>query len=270
MSSLTEMLGRRELFVNLTLRELRSKYKRSVLGWVWSLLNPLATMGIFTVVFAVILRADAPKGEPSGLKSYPLFLLCALLPWNFLSLTITGAMGALLGNANLIKKVWFPRELLVLSSAGACLVSFLVELSVLVIVLLIAGNFVLPWLFVGLVYVALLVLFATGVGLVLGVLNVYFRDVGHVVGIFLQLWFYATPVVYPVSLVPERAAGLPLRQLFGLNPMTRFAEAFRSVLYDLRFPPLGTTLGLVGVSVTVFVIGLQVFRRFEPRLAEEL
>jgi len=268
-TSLTEIIGTRELFVNLTLRELRGKYKRSMLGWAWSLLNPLATMVIFTLVFSVILKADPPPGQPSGLKSYPLFLLCALLPWNFLSLSITGAMGALLGNANLIKKVWFPREVLVLSNTAASLVSFLVEMGVLGIVLLVAGNFVLPWLLVALFYVALLALFCAGVGLVLGVLNVYFRDVGHFVGIFLQIWFYATPIVYPVTLVDRRASGLA-RFLYGLNPMTRFAEAFRALLYDLRFPPLVTTLGLVVVSVATFAGGREVFRRFEPRLAEEL
>jgi len=268
-TSLTEIIGTRELFVNLTLRELRGKYKRSVLGWAWSLLNPLATMVIFTLVFSVILQAQPSQGRPSGLKSYPLYLLCALLPWNFLSLSITGAMGALLGNANLIKKVWFPREVLVLSNTAASLVSFLIELTVLAGVLLIAGNFVLPWLVVVVFYVALLTMFCAGVGLVLGVLNVYFRDVGHFVGIFLQIWFYATPIVYPVSLVEARLHGLPL-VLYGLNPMTRFAEAFRALLYDLRFPPLVTTLGLVVVSVATFAIGREVFRRFEPRLAEEL
>lgn len=270
MASLTEIVGSRELFVNLTLRELRSKYKRSALGWAWSLVNPLATMAIFTVVFSVFLGGRPPTGNPSGLESYPLFLLCALLPWNFLSLSITGAMGSLLGNANLIKKVWFPRELLVLSNTAASLVSLLVELGVLAVVLLVAGNFVLPWLLVALPYVALLVLFSTGVGLVLGVLNVYFRDVGHFVGIFLQMWFYATPVVYPTSTVPADYRGIPMRQLLGLNPMSRFAEAFRAALYDLRFPPLGTTLGLVAVSLATFAFGLSVFRRFEPRLAEEL
>jgi len=268
-TSLTEIIGSRELFVNLTLRELRGKYKRSTLGWAWSLLNPLASMMIFTLVFSVILKADPPPGRPSGLKSYPLFLLCALLPWNFLSISITGAMGALLSNANLIKKVWFPREVLVLSNTAASLVSFLVELGVLAIVLLVAGNFVLLWVFVAAFYVALLALFSAGVGLVLGVLNVYFRDVGHFVGIFLQIWFYATPIVYPVTLVESRLHGIPL-VLYGLNPMTRFAEAFRNVFYDLRFPPLVTTLGLVVVSVATFAIGREVFRRFEPRLAEEL
>jgi len=144
-----------------------------------------------------------------------------------------------------------------------------VELGVLAGVLLIFGNFVLPWMLVAVFYVALLTLFSSGVGLVLGVLNVYFRDVGHFVGIFLQIWFYATPIVYPVSLVENRLHGVP-RLLYGLNPMTRFAEAFRAVFYDLRFPPLVTSLGLVVVSVATFAAGLAVFRRFEPRLAEEL
>ena len=109
-NDLREMSRSRDLFVNLTLRELRGKYKRSVLGWGWSLLNPLATMIIFTAVFAVLLRAEPDPGDPSGLDVFALFLLCGLLPWNYLSNGMNGGMGTLVGNANLIKKVYFARQ----------------------------------------------------------------------------------------------------------------------------------------------------------------
>src|SRR3954451_15687852 len=119
MSHYTELRGSGDLLVNLTQRELRSKYKRSVLGWGWSLLNPLASMVIFTVVFAVLLKQKPDVGNPSGLKLFPLFLLCGLLPWNFLANSMNGGMSTLVGNANLVKKVYFPREVLVAANVAS-------------------------------------------------------------------------------------------------------------------------------------------------------
>src|SRR5947199_4308261 len=129
MTSIAEYASSRELFNNLTLRELRTKYKRSVLGWAWSLLNPLSTMLIFTVVFRFFLKVQAPTGSPSGMQIFALYLLCGLLPFNFLQTGVNGSIGSLVGNANLIKKTYFPRELLVGSNVAASLVSHLIEMS---------------------------------------------------------------------------------------------------------------------------------------------
>ncbi|HST65336.1 MAG TPA: ABC transporter permease, partial [Mycobacteriales bacterium] len=123
MTALTEVAASRELLWNLTLRELRGKYKRSALGWSWSLVNPPVTMALFTVVFGVFLRAQPGRGDPSGLDVFALWLLCGLLPWNFLANSLNGGAGALVGNSNLIKKVWFPRETLVGAVTGANLVT---------------------------------------------------------------------------------------------------------------------------------------------------
>ena len=271
MSSVTELAESRELFVNLTLRELRGKYKRSLLGWTWSLLNPLATMVIFTLVFRFFLKVQIDPGNPSGLHVFALFLLCGLLPWNFLSNVMSGSMGTLIGNSNLIKKVFFPREILVVSNVASWVVSFLLELGVLAIVLLLAGSFVLPWLLPALGLVVVQTMFVVGLGLFLSVLNVYFRDVQHFVGILLQIWFYATPIVYPIKVVADALAERPgLLTLYKLNPMVRFVEAYRDCLYDLRFPPLLDTLYLLGVSGATLALGVLVFSRLEPKLAEEL
>ena len=261
----------RELFVNLTLRELRGKYKRSVLGWTWSLLNPLATMVIFTVVFRFFLKIEATPGDPSGLHVFALFLLCGLLPWNFLSNGMTGSMGALIANSNLIKKVFFPREILVASNIASWVVSLVLEVGVLAAVLLVAGNMVLPWLLPAIGLILIQVMFVVGLGLLLSVLNVYFRDVQHFVGILLQIWFYATPIVYPISYVRDALKDSPgLFTLYKLNPMVRFVEAYRDCLYDLRFPPLLDTLYLLGVSGATLALGVYVFSKLEPKLAEEL
>jgi ABC-type polysaccharide/polyol phosphate export permease len=274
MSLLTDVRESRDLVVNLTLRELRGKYKRSVLGWSWSLLNPLANMAIYSLVFGVLLAIDPPVGEPSGLHNFPAFLLCGLLAWNFFSGSVNGSMMALLGNAGIIKKVYFPRQILVYSTILALDTTFLLELAVLAAFLLIIGNMVLPWLPIALLLVVLVTVFSMGVGLMVSVLNVYFRDMQYLVNIGLQVWFYLTPIVYPLSVVEDRQSkeilGVSILTLYKLNPMVGFVEAFRSVLYDLRFPQWGTLAYITVWAFGILVAGIFVFRRFEGRLAEEL
>ena len=273
-SSLAELSSSRELMLSLTRRELRGKFKRSLLGWTWSLVNPLATMLIFTLVFGFFLKMTTPAGEPSGLSNFPLFLLCGLLPWNFLANGINGSMGALLNNSNLIKKVYFPREVLVGAVVASAGVAFFIEMAVLAIALIIAGNFVIPWLIPAVGLTVIQAVFVLGVGLMLSVVNVYFRDLQHLVGIALQFWFYSTPIVYPLDVVPVRAEFLgvdvPVRMLYELNPMVRFVEAYRDCLYDLRFPPVSDVLYLIVCSAAMLAFGLYVFLRMEPKLAEEL
>jgi len=273
-----EILSSKELMANLTLRELRGKYKRSFMGWAWSLINPLAVMGIYTLVFSYFLKVKPDPGDPSGLQNFAFFLVCGLLPWNFLQNGMTGSMVALLGNANLIKKTYFPREILVAATVASFDVSFLIELSVLAVALLAFGNFVLPWLLVVLGLVVIMTVFVMGIALMLSVLNVYFRDVQHLVGILLQLWFYATPIVYPLRLVPTRFPShgeflgqvIPLRHIYSFNPMVRFAGVFRNALYDLRFPGATDVIYLLVVSIVTLALGMAVFSALEPRLAEEL
>lgn len=273
MTSLADYKASRELLTHLTLRELRGKYKRSTLGWAWSLLNPLSTMIIFTIVFRVFFRAQAPPGA-GGLNSFALFLLCGLLPWNFLTSSVFGSLGTVIGNASLIRKTYFPRELLVVSQVNSWIVSFLLELALLVVVFAVMGNIVLPFIPLVLALVVTLALFATGLSLALSVFNVFFRDVQHFVSIFFQAWFYLSPIVYPISLVPERRVifgiDVPLREIYSRNPMAAFAEAFRDCFYHLRLPSLSTMAYLVTLSVATFFLGLFIFGRFEGRLAEEL
>lgn len=271
MTSVLELRRHRELFANLTLRELRGKYKRSALGWGWSMINPLAQMGIFTLVFGFFLKVEPPVGDPSGLHVFAFFLLCGLLPWTFLANGVTAGMGSLLANANLVKKVWFPRELLVASTVGSFGVSFLIELGVLTVALLIAGNMVLPWLLPVLAVAAVQAAFVLGLALALAVWNVYFRDLEYLVGIALQFWFYATPIVYPIRVVEDaledRSA---LLTVYRLNPMTRFAEVYRDLFYSLRGPTLADVAFLVGCAAVSLLVGWTAFGRLQGRLAEEL
>jgi ABC-type polysaccharide/polyol phosphate export permease len=260
-----EVTSSRELIWNLALRELRGRYKRSALGWFWSMLNPLFTMVIYTIVFSKILRATPPPGYPSGLDVFGLYLLCGLLPWNFFSTSVMTSIATLVSNGALIKKVYFPRETIVLGTILAGLVSLGIELGLLSVVLMLFGNLVIPWLPVLLLLVALLAVFATGVSLLLSSLNVLFRDVSHLWAIFAQAWFFVTPIVYPLDSVPS-----DLRPWIEANPMTVFVVQFRDVLYNLRFPAWDQTAFLAIVSIATLAFGWWVFRRLTPRFAEEL
>src|SRR3954470_1004816 len=144
--TLRSAAAHRNLLYLLSLRELRTRYKKSVLGWAWSLLNPLTQMAIFSVIFLYIFKATPPVGDPSGLKTFPLYFLCGMLPFNFFSISVGVSMGAVQGGAGLIKKVQFPHEHLVFSVVVAQFVTLMIELGVLTVALLIVGNMVLPWL----------------------------------------------------------------------------------------------------------------------------
>ncbi len=275
MSTARELIDSRELLRNLTLRELRSKYKRSALGWAWSLLNPVSTVAIYGIVFGVLLKIEAPTGDPSGLRNFTLYLTCALLPWNYLSTAVSAATGSLVGNANLLKKVYFPREYLVVSTVLAWLISFLIEMAVLCVAFLFFGHVVFQWIPVLLVIALVQTMLVTGYALMLSALNVYFRDVQHLIGIFLQVWFYLTPIVYVMdTYIPQRrtvlGVSVPVRELYETNPMVHVVTAYRNVLYDGRFPGWQSMSYLVGVSLVVLALGWAVFLRLDRRMVEEL
>ncbi len=281
MSALRQLAASHELLLNLTLREVRGKYKRTALGQGWSLLTPLATLAIFSLVFGVLLQTQVPRGEPSGLDVFALYLACALLPWTFFSGAVSAGMQALVLNAGLVKKVYFPREVLVFSAVLSFVVTFAVELAVLAALLVLFGGMPLPWLPLVVVAVALLTVFVLGIALLLAVAQVYFRDTAHLMALVLQFWFYLTPVVYPPTLVGQAlerrggdsVLGVPagtIETLYGLNPMARFVAVFRALLYDNRLPDVQDWLGAFLCAGLAAVGGVVVFRRFSPRLAEEL
>lgn len=278
MSYLKEVLSSRELLINLTMREVKGKYKRTVLGQLWSLANPLALMVVYTLVFAFILRVQPDPGDPSGLEVFALWLLCGLLPYLFFANVVSSGAGSLVGNAGLIQKVYFARVVLPLSMVASAGYNWLFEMVVLVIALSIVGAFVLPWLPLVILMMIVLAVFAAGVSLLVSVANVYFRDTEHLLGILLQLWMYLTPIIYPLSLVRELSNGVggllgtsvTVLDLYRLNPLERFVSVFRNLLYDNRWPDPGDVLFCVVSAVVVFVLGMWVFSRKEKGLAEAL
>jgi ABC-type polysaccharide/polyol phosphate export permease len=271
-SYVKRLLGAHELLANLVLREVRGKYRRTFFGQLWSLLNPLASMVVYTIVFSFIIRANPPPGDPSGIDAYPLWLLAGLLPWHFFAHSVTGGISSIISNGSLIKKVYFPRALLPLANTGSNGLTFLIELGVLAVALTLFGGFVLPWLPLAALFVVVLAFFAVGVGMLLAILNVYFRDVQHFTGIVLQLWLYLTPIIYPIRLVEDAAArhGEWILTLYRLNPMERFVAVFRATLYDNRLPDVDDMLWCVGWAAVAFGIGFNVFRSREKKLAELL
>ena len=274
---IAELRDSRELLWNLTLRETRGKYKRTLLGHGWSLLNPLATILIYSIVFGLLLVVDVQPGNPSGVDAFALFLTCGLLPWTFFANALMAGMESIVSNANLVQRVYFPRQVLVASVVLAWDVTFAIELGVLAVAMQIAGASVLPWLPLAVVAVAVLTVFAFGLGLLLSVANVYFRDTRHFMPILLQLWFFLTPIVYPIAYVraanerlEEDGINLPIEFIYRLNPMERFATVFRDIFYDNTWPALADALYCVGAAAVALALGYAVFKRFEGRLAEEL
>lgn len=266
--------GERELLWNLLLRDLRSRYRRTTVGWLWSMINPAVMTAIYSFVFTVFFHVQPATGIPSGMRAYAFYLLGGLLPWNALVNGVTGASAALIGGGGLMAKVRFAREHLVLATVLAMSTSLLAELAVLGLMELIGGYVVFHLLPVILLLVFLLTLFIAGVGFIVAALNLRYRDVQHLTSIGFLVWFYLTPVIYPVGLIPEKytvlGATLPLRTILGMNPMSRFVLAFRNCFFDVTLPGLGTLAGLVGISVVTFLVGYRFFIQRAPWFVEEL
>jgi len=259
-------MAHRNLLYLLSLKELRTRYKKSVLGWAWSLFNPLSQMLIFTVIFIYVFKASPPIGDPGGLKNFPLYFLSGLLPFNFFSVSVGVSIGAVQGGAGLIKKVQFPHEHLVFSVIVAQFVTLMIEMIILTAAMLIAGNQVLPWLPLFFIVMVFLGLFSTGVALMLSAANVFYHDVNYLWGILSQILFYATPIIYAPATIELGV----LKLLANYGPTGSFITASHNILYDLRVPGIGRLAQLVILGVGTFALGSWVFNRLSPRFAEEM
>ena len=252
MKQVVDIVRSRNLLWNLTLRQLRAKYRRSLLGWGWSMLNPLSQMVIYSVVFGSIFGVKAQIGDPSGIDTYGLYLLSGILPWGFINLISGLGIQALTGNSALVTKVKFARETLVFSEVLFSLVQFSIEMSLLCIVLLFFGSPLVPWL-----------------PMVVSIGAVFFRDLKYLWTIVIQIWFFSTPVIYDPARVEEKISGF-WYSIYHWNPSTAFVRSFRHVTYDGRGPELFDLVVLIVVSFASLAIGLAVFGRFSRRIAEEL
>jgi len=268
--SLRTAMAHRNLLYLLSLKELRTRYKKSLLGWAWSLMNPLSQMMIFTIIFLYVFVSTPLPGDPSGLKNFPLYFLVGLLPWNFFAITVGTAMGSVQGGAGLIKKVTFPHEHLVFSVVIAQFVTVLIETAILIIALIIAGQNPLPWIPVVLAIYVLWALFTTGVALALSAANVFFHDVQYLWGILSQVLFYATPILYFTQNLPDVVVGRAMKAIANFGPTGAFIVAFHNALYDGRVPSIGRWLYMSALALTSFTVGTWIFAKLSPRFAEEM
>lgn len=273
-----DMIQARELLVNLTMREVRGRYKRTVFGQLWSFANPLALMLVYTFVFSIVFRVQPQPGDPSGLSAFPLWLLCGLLPWLFFATAVTTGTGSLVANAGLIQKVYFFRAVLPISSILAAGYNWLFEMGILLIALMLFGANVLPLLPLTIFVMILLAIFTAGIAMMLSIANAYFRDVEHFLVLVLQIWFFLNPIMYPMTLVQEQSekvgpllgTNITVLDLYQWNPMERFIVVFRELLYDNRSPSVADIGILALIAAISFLIGLLIFRRNEAKLAEVL
>ena len=253
---LRELWRFRELVYFLALRDIKVRYKQTALGVAWVLLQPLLAMGIFSIVFGQ--RGLAANGVP-----YPLFVVSGLVPWFYFSNATSGASGSVVGNTQLISKVYFPRLAIPLAAVLANLVDLSIGL-LLELVLLVVFGVGFGWhLLVLPVLVALIVLTALGVSVWLSALDVQYRDVRYAVPFLVQVWLFATPVIYSTGDVPER-----WRPLLALNPMTGVIEAFRWSLLGVGDLPVSGLLGSVVIVAILLSTGLLYFRRMERTFAD--
>jgi lipopolysaccharide transport system permease protein len=254
---LRELWEYRELLYFLVWRDIKVRYKQTALGVAWVVLQPLVATLIFTVVFGQLAKM------PSGNLPYPLFAFAALLPWNYFAGALTRAGTSLVNNANLITKIYFPRLIIPLSGVINGLVDFGISFLVLIALMLYFG--VVPGL--AIVWLPFFLLMAVGtalgVSLWLAALAVQYRDVNHLLPFLAQVWMYATPVVYPASLFPER-----WRPLLGLNPMAGVVEGFRWALTGSGDAPGPLLLISVGIIIVLLVSGLVFFRNTERTFAD--
>jgi len=252
-----EVWEHRELLHTLVGREIKLRYKQTAIGVSWVLLQPLVTMLIFTVIFGGLAKM------PSDGVWYPVFALTALLPWTYFSQAVTRAGGALVSNANLVSKIYFPRILLPLSTIIAPLVDFVLSLGLLFGMLVYAGI-PFTWRFLTLpIFIFIAMISAMGVSLVVSATNVKYRDVGHAIPFIMQIWMFVSPIVYPVSLVPEK-----WRFIYGLNPMAGVIEGFRWAVLEQTAPDPMVMAASFLVFVVFLIVSLVYFRQMERQFAD--
>jgi len=247
----------KDLLKSLVQRNLSIQYKGSALGFIWILLEPILNMAILSFVFTKIIRFQIDK--------FPLFILSAILPWNFFSRALSEATSSIIENANLVKKAYFRRELLPISSVLSNFVSLIFSLLVFIPVLVLfkiplnLSIFFLP------VVICSHMLFTLGLAFFLSCVNVYFRDINSIIRFILMLWFYLTPIFYPLSMVPQ-----DLRYIYKLNPMVSIIAMYRNILFEGKIPQFSDLCiaSITGIAVTA--VGYVIFRKYQSGFAKEI
>ena len=257
MTIFKDLYNYRELLKTNIKKDIGGKYKKSFLGILWSFINPLLQIAVYAFVFQIILKSERPN--------YTVYLCCGLIPWQYFSAVILRGAASIIDNGNIIKKVYFPREILPISVVTSEGVNFLISTIIILGFTIFGGiglSFNILWYFV---IVAIQYIVSIGFAFIVSSFSVYFRDLLHLLGILIQLLFYATPIVYASSAVPAE-----LQWIVKINPMSYLIEAYRNIFYNKMPPdPKGLVICLV-MGITLCIVGYMIFRKLERRFAEEL
>ena len=260
-SNLASLVRYRGLISSLVARELKARYRGSVLGFVWSFVNPLLLLLIYSFVFTTIMPNETP-----GVQPFAVFMFCGILPWNWFSTSLSDAAGSLLAGGNLIKKVLFPAEVLPIVSVLTNMVHFFLGLPILIAFLVVSKHYPDPWdLFWFPVAVLVQLIFSTALALMLAALTVHFRDIRDILANVLMLWFFATPIIYPWFQPNVQR----FRWLFNINPFTHLAVSYQEILFFEG--PIGHwrwLLALGAASILLFLAGYWLFDRLRDSFAE--
>lgn len=254
--NLRELWAHRDLFYFLIWRDVKVRYKQTVLGVIWAILQPLLTMAIFTFLFGKLARV------PSDGLPYPIFVFAGLLPWNFFAAAVDNSSNSLVGNSALITKVYFPRLIIPSAAVGAALVDFGIAFVILVFMGAHYKMGLSPGMLMLIPLIVLMTLFAVGIGIRMSALNVKYRDVRHALPFLINVWMYATPVIYPVSFIPGR-----WRWILVFNPLAGIIEGFRSAIFNRPFI-WGHLAASFAIIVAVLFYSLYSFRRMEKSFAD--
>lgn len=253
-----ELYSYREMIANLVQRELRGRYRGSILGFLWTFLNPLLQLAVYTFVFQFILQSPIPK--------YYLFLFVGLVPWIFFSSCLTAGATSVLAQKDLVKKIYFPRLVLPIATVTTNFINMLLTFVIIFIVVIIE-QVPLSFLSVLCLIVIMLIeyIFALGITLITSAVTVYFRDLEHILGIVSMVWMYVTPIMYSVDSIPEQ-----FRSVFNLNPMTPIISGYRDVLYYGRAPEMATMLQALILGIIFLFLGVFIFNKLQKHFVEEL
>ena len=258
MKHLKEMYEYREMIFSLVKKDLRGRYKGSVLGFMWTFINPLLQLLVFTLVFSIIMRANY--------EQYYLFLFVALVPWMFFGSSVQDGSTCIMRESNMVKKIYFPREVLPISFTLSQFVNMLLSFLVIFVVLFFSGLPINPLALACLPIVMIVELvLCLGVTYITSAVAVYFRDLTYIMNIIAMAWMYLTPIIYPVSYVPDKYA-----KLFYLNPMTSVTIAYRDILYYGKVPELETLTNAVIMGIVILIVGQIMFSKLQKHFVEEL
>lgn len=248
----------REMLINMVRRELRGKYKGSILGFLWTFINPLLQLVVYTIVFSNIMRM--------GVSNYEIFLFVALIPWMFFSTSVLSGAGSIIYNQSLVTKIYFPREILPLSVVTSNFINMIYcSVIVLAVVLFYHMNLNLEVWFMLPVIAFIEYILVIGIVLIVSALTVCFRDLEHILGIIIMAWQFLTPVMYPESFVPSQ-----YQAILYLNPMTPIIISFRDVLYYGKMPVVENLVYAFLWSLIIFICGFLLFGKLQKDFAEEL